>query len=378
MSFRVDPDIPFGNACDIHVEAREEATAVHFAADPHGGPESLWFCFRIVRESDAPLPKRFQLVLDHSQNMLGANRPETLRPVIRHEGGDWERLGPGTAQPLPDGRLSIIWETIAPEASLDVAFCYPYGDEDLSSLVEDLGPPWRFDTIGVSQLGRPLRRLSNCPGEAPGTRPGFYFVARQHSGESPGSWVLDGVLRQLSEMGDKGPLVWAVPNANPDGVMAGDYGKDNFPYDLNRAWGSPPMRHETLVMRRDCVLWSERCRPTLCLDFHAPGASESAGCYFFLPEPDAFPQQHAEAEKWSDALAASMGEELMSDPAGRVASYRSRWETPSFTQFVCEQLNMCGMTLETPYAVVRDLVLTREMYVETGRRLASGLAEALK
>ena len=79
-------------------------------------------------------------------------------------------------------------------------------------------------------------------------------------------------------------------------------------YDLNRAWGTPPMRHETLVMKRDCLLWAGRCRPALCLDFHAPGASEGGGCYFFVPGPDAFPEQHQDAQEWTDALASAMGE----------------------------------------------------------------------
>ena len=42
-----------------------------------------------------------------------------------------------------------------------------------------------------------------------------------------------------------------------DDVLSGAYGKDPFPHDLNRAWGDPPMRHETLVMRHDIRRWAE-------------------------------------------------------------------------------------------------------------------------
>jgi len=376
VTYRVDTEIPFGNVCDARVETTGPNVDVHFAADPHGGPESLWFCFRVVHTS-ADLPRRFRLVLNHSQNMLGASRPEALLPVVRMEGGDWERLPGGTPEMGADGRVRVVWETAPPNTSLDVAICYPYGSADLVSLVEDLGSAWSQDTIGVSQGGRPLQRISNAPGEDGATRPGVYLTARQHSGETPGSWVLEGVLRGLADAGDDAPLVWAVPLTNPDGIEAGDYGKDNFPYDLNRAWGRPPMRHETLVIQNDCRRWASRCQPVLCLDFHAPGASEADGCYFFLPNPDSSPEFHKAGEQWARTLAESMGTSYIAAPPGRVASYRSRWETPSFTQFSCQDLNVCGLTLEVPYGLSKHLVLTREAYADIGRRLAEGLIQVI-
>jgi hypothetical protein len=32
-----------------------------------------------------------------------------------------------------------------------------------------------------------------------------------------------------------------------------------------------------------------------------------------------------------------------------------------------------GVTVETPYAIIRDTVMTREKYQEAGRRIADGL-----
>ena len=116
-------------------------------------------------------------------------------------------------------------------------------------MIQETGSFWRVDTIGVSQGGRPLLRLSNDYGRPKGERPGVFLMARQHSGEVSGAWVLDGVLRRFAELGEAAPLVWAIPLANIDSVEQGDYGKDNFPYDMNRAWGKLPMRHETLVLQ---------------------------------------------------------------------------------------------------------------------------------
>jgi hypothetical protein len=273
MAFKIDTDIPYGNVCDVSVTEREGMTEVSFAADPHGGPECLWFCFRLIQVAPTTgFNRKIRLVLKHSFNMLGGGNSLNMRPVIRRVETDWERLDAPLVEKLPDGRNLVAWVIDAPEPFVDVAYCYPYGRSDVDTLLSETDGYWRADTIGVSQEGRPLIRLSNSYGEVDSNRPGLYLLARQHSGETSGSWVLDGFLRHTASLGDSAPLIWSVPLANIDGVERGDYGKDNFPYDLNRAWGTPPMRHEVLVFQRDMQRWKERCRPVLGIDFHAPGA----------------------------------------------------------------------------------------------------------
>jgi murein tripeptide amidase MpaA len=264
----------------------------------------------------------------------------------------------------------------APASWVDVALCYPYGQDDVQALAAESGGCWRSDVIGVSQSGRPLVRLSNSPGEPGGSRPGLFLVARQHSGETPGSWVLDGLLRRLAR--DRSDaLVWAVPLANADGVAQGDYGKDNFPYDLNRAWRPPPMRHETVVYERDIRRWSERCRPCLALDFHAPGACETEGVYAYLPKPEVFLRLHDESARWADALAEALAPRYAASPFRRVARYASRWETPSLCEFVAKVYRIPALALETPYSRCGATVLTREGYREVGASIADAVLRRL-
>src|SRR5690606_20700503 len=122
-------------------------------------------------------------------------------------------------------------------------------------------------------------------GDEARTMPGVYLIARQHSGETPGSWLLDGVVRYLStpegQQISRNMCVWAVPFADPDGVADGSYGKDQTPWDLNRAWGSP-RRPEINAIQRDVHRWARRCRPQAIVDLHAPGYSER-GFYFWAP-----------------------------------------------------------------------------------------------
>ncbi len=374
---QVEANVPYGNVADVCVEGEEDAVEVSFAAHPHSGPECLWFCFRIVNTGRAMGRQSLRLVLKHPGNMLGGSNLANMRPVLRAEGDEWERLPAGTVEELPDGRRRVMWEIGCPATRAEVAFCYPYGPPDVEALVQETDGFWRADTIGVSHQGRPIIRLSNNFGAKGGEAPGLFVISRQHSGETPGSWVLDGFLRHLAAKGAAIPVVWAVPIANVDGVVHGDYGKDSFPYDLNRAWGNPPMRHEALVMQRDIGRWVERCRPALGIDFHAPGACEADGVYCYLPRPELYGERHQQALPWAAAIEEALTSESAAEPFDRVADYPSRWETPGFVSYLCEQHDICALTIETPYALIKGRVLTQDAYREIGRRMADGVLTRL-
>ncbi len=374
MGLRVETTLPMMNAAAVAVGARDGIMEVAFAPHPHGGPEVLWFNFRVVRDGETP-PKgsKFRLALKNPDLMLGGGEPRNLRPVIRRGDGDWERLGEGAREEIADGRIRMVWTVPVPETALEFAVCYPYGLADLAQLRQDAGSTWTAATIGLSQGGRSVTRLSSEPGMSGGTKPGLYLVARQHAGETPGSWVLDGFLRWVAAHRESAPLVWAVPFADIDGVEQGDYGKDKFPYDLNRAWGDPPMRHETLVISHDMRRWASRCKPAFALDFHAPGACEAEGIYAFLPDPRKYPLEHKAAERWAALLNGALVPKFVSEKVDRVASYASRWNTPNFVQHCFARLNVPALTVEIPYALCGKSVFTRELYREAGERIAAAI-----
>jgi hypothetical protein len=65
-------------------------------------------------------------------------------------------------------------------------------------------------------------------------------------------------------------------------------------------------------------------------------------------------------------------------PFGRVANYRSRWETPTFASYCWTNHRIPGFTIENPYAMVGDLLLTRERYQEAGKLMAWAVVENLR
>ncbi len=371
MTWHVESGTPYRNVCDLDYRSRDGLEELSFAAAPHGGPETLWFCFRLVRDG-APAARPLRLVLKHPDTMLGGHRPPGLRPVVRTASMDWWRLPEPEVRHLPDGRSEWCWELSPTDDWLDVALCYPYGRDEVAALRSRCGGACAEDTIGVSHASRPIARLANDYGQEGGERPGVYCIARQHSGEVSGSWALDGFLERTAELGPAAPLVWAVPLSNIDGVEQGDYGKDNYPYDLNRAW-EPLMRHETLVISKDILRWRQRCRPVVVLDWHAPGGTESDGIYVFGPHPDRVPDLLTAAEPWLAALAEALGP-LGAERFSLFVNYRSRWETLSLGRWVRERLELLSLTFEVSYAMSREGVLTRERYQQAGRLLADAVA----
>jgi hypothetical protein len=374
MSLKVNTRIPFGNADVVDIRPDPSLPEVRFAAGPHGGPESLWFCFELVEtEPEREHAAKLKLTLKFLRNMLGCEDPAALKPVYKPEGQQWFRMKSGTPEGAADGQMSVSWTMPYPAPSTSIAFCYPYGRPELNSLLQKSKGFWRQDSIGMSQAGRTISRVSNTYGKAGAHQAGIYLVARQHSGETPGSWVLDGMLQQFSRAKKNSFLIWAVPFANVDGIVMGDYGKDNYPYDLNRAWGTPPMRHETLVIQNDMQEWARRCRPRLVLDLHAPGGSESDGLYTFLPPQDGVEDAHRDAVAWANVLKQGLGQEYAADTFKRIADHPSRWTTPNLAAYAAETFQIPALSLETPYASCGTLVMQAKQYREAGKRIADAI-----
>ncbi len=377
MALYVTDEIPHGNVCGVRIEDEADPPVVGFTADPHGAPESLWFCFRVGDEAGEGGGK-LRLELDHVDTLLGGGRePTNIRPVLRYAGDDWRRLDAGEVIEDADGCRKVAWTVNAPRTHFDLAVCYPYGMAELTEALGATGDYWTARTIGVSHAGRPLVRLANDFGQADGDRPGVFLVARQHAGETPGSWVLDGLLREMPH--HDAPVTWVIPLAHVDGVVDGDYGKDPFPWDVNRAWQRPSMRHENHCYLYDFGRWKKRCRPLAVLDLHAPGLSEGRGAYLHLPDLSAR-EIGWYLQRWTPHLAEAFGELGREEFVNRVrwvsrTNYYRIERPPTLSSWAAEQITGFSATVEIPYALAGETVLTREIYRDLGARMARALCQ---
>jgi hypothetical protein len=379
MPLKATTKLPFGNARRLRVLSAGETPEIRFTPDPAGGPECCWFCFRLVETEPRPgLDGQVRIVLEHFANLPGGNRPAACIPVYRPQGQGWSRLTGGHEQLEPDGQVSACWEVPYPSPAVDVAFCYPYGPEALQHLVSRTKGYWQQDVIGVSQQGRELVRLRNGAADVGGRAAGVYLVARQHAGETPGSWVLDGLLQSLASSRKHHLLVWAAPFADIDGVMTGAYGKDRYPWDLDRAWSRPCMRHETRVLAGDMLRWKERCRPALVLDLHAPGACDTDGVYCCLPGEAACGETATAAAKFTKVLRDVLSADYAAEPFTRAADESGRWPGWTLQDFACRELGVPALKVQTPYASAGKTLLSPKRYRDIGRSLAAAMIQKFR
>ncbi|MEX2387034.1 MAG: hypothetical protein WD534_04070 [Phycisphaeraceae bacterium] len=387
----VSTAVASGNACVLAVESGGDLPEVHFTPSPMGGPEAMWFCFELTAATDPP-PAGIRCVMHLVDNLLGGGDGRAgFHPVFKTAQQEWTRVAAVEGDELPDGRPVVSWTVPGDQGPVCVALCYPYAAAEREALERDLTPAFRSDVVAVTQENRPLCRLSNDPGQAEAARPGIYCFARQHAGETPGSWVLDGLLRAMAAAGDKAPLVWAVPMVDLDGVLAGQYGKDRYPWDFNRAWGSQrypqamleqtgthAMRYETHCLQNDLLRWKKRCKPLMVLDFHAPAMCEQDGIYCYVRHLGEDGRPDAGHRPWVEAFQAAVDGQVAATAFARTGKYRSRWETARISDFVNEALNLPAVTFEVPYACTRQTLLTRESYQHAGQRLAEAIVTRLQ
>lgn len=373
MPEAISADFPGGNVGLSQVNILPDCVKVAFTAHPRGGPEALWFYFRLHTPLAGAADLPVELILEHPDNLLMYGGPDGVYPAIRSNDEDWQRLPGGREEVLPDGRRRFCWSLGKLAHPVEIALSPPYGQPEYRKLLHDLGDQVKNDVIGMTPNGRALERVSNNYGEPGSAHPGVYMLARQHAGETPGSWVWDGLCRALATPARKELLLWGVPFADRDGVDEGRYGKDAYPYDLNRAWGEPPMRHETMVIGHDIRRWQARCRPRLILDLHAPTGAQHDGLYVYLPKKGSA-DVLKQAESWADRLHDALGPQGVSSRFKRIATYPSRWSTPNFTEFAAS-LGIPALTVEIPYGMIGTRALLPADYQAIGKALADALAK---
>ena len=302
-----------------------------------------------------------------------------VRPVVRTDGGPWQRVGAcRVAGRALDGRV-LTFDTGAGCNEAETAFCYPYGPEDLEGTLAACGEVWNGHDLGLTGAGRPLPRLrSRTPGRG---RPAAvaYVTARQHAGETPGSWVLDGLLRAVAEADATGPLRqvewWAAPFVDLDGAIEGNYGKDALPWDFNRAWAQMPMRPEVLTIQRDMRRFARRALRRIVVDLHGPAAAEH-GLYQFVCRDEGPPEQREAQLSFSPYLVAEFPD-VDAEQLVRVPRYPSRWNAlETITSWVWHGLdNTVGVSIETAYQSLDGRNwLNPEGYRGVGRRIARAVA----
>ena len=271
-------DFAGGNGQIHRIHSSSDTWDVTFAAESRGGePRPLWFYFRL-NELEPSTHRYVRLhILNAAQCMGDPLGWTNNRLVYRAADGAWQRSEMCTVQKQPDYTLDTVCRIPCIASEMEVAFCYPYTESDFQQAI---GQDTSAAVIGVTSHGRPIHRY--ILGHPSRDTKGLYVIARQHSSEVTGSYLLDGMIRAAREEPTSGSL-WCVPFGDTDGVAEGLYGKDQRAGDFNRAWDwFFARRTETAAMFYDIEQFREATEPIWVLDLHSPGHDETSS-YFVTP-----------------------------------------------------------------------------------------------
>jgi hypothetical protein len=375
MSVQLKSRFPGGNGRFLGLETSGSEPELFFAPESHGGAEALWFNVRLEDQAPtAPLPQQLRITIPYADTLVGAGELHALRPAYHPEGKGWFRASAGAVAVTPDGRQAITWTIPYPELPTQFALCYPYGRRELKGLIDKSKGYWRAAELGLSGAGNPLPRLSNNDGSMGSTKPpGLYLAARLHGGETPASWVLDGMLR-LFARAKRNPLtIWVAPLGDLDGVESGSYASKSGVPDLKHGWGVPPARHEALLLQQDLKRWCKRTTPLLALELGAVyGGDGSDGAVAQLPAgcPDALGKS---TTAWCNVLRDALSPDYAATPFMADAAATADPADRGFTEFATQALEVPAISLAVSYALSGTQILTQKRYREMGEALAEAI-----
>jgi len=376
---KVAPARHCGNGLVLGIEGTEKPV-IRFLAECRECTEFMWFNMT-ARDTGG---RRLRFVWENAHYSLGSHKDlPNVRPVYRQDDGEWKRVGEVEIEERLEGPR-LIFETPEGGNVIDAALCYPYGERELSATLKKLKRRPEQTVAGLTTKGRPIRRFrfaANEPARRGGTAkpPGVYMIARQHSGETPGSLAMDGVFRALGEGLGADVEWWLLPFVDLDGVEDGNYGKDALPIDFNRAWGRMPMRPELKGIQSDIRTFAAVTAPQLLLDLHAPGYGED-GIYTFLPREERPEKQRQAVLSWAEKLNTRLVEAFNRSQATycRVPNYASRWDyNDTSGTWAWEYAKIMGACTEISYQSYGGERLDIEAYRMAGRSIALAVMDFL-
>lgn len=265
MTTTVDSDFPGGRIEVIQLPKRgpiELAIAQDSASDVR-----QWFAFRVGSQTSAER----ELVLSNAGQVTFPNAWPGYRVMASSDGRRWYR-----ASTQYDGEsLSIRHRPRGP--STYYAYFATYSLARLDRLLEHVSPAAQVEHIGRSAQGRPLPVVRIGAGET-----AIWILARQHPGEIPASFAMEGLLRRLAASEDEAvatllqeATLYLAPLVDLDGAALGNMRTSATGVNLNRVWDVPDAGQSPEVVALLAAM--ERSGVDLFIDIHA---DESSPCAF--------------------------------------------------------------------------------------------------
>lgn len=312
-----------------------------------------WFYWAFCIEGAGNRTLRFHM----QQNRLGY-----WGPAISHDLKSWRWLEHSEGD-------SFIYSFSENENKVYFAHSLLYHPERFSELVKEL-------SINVFELckSRKKRSVPACL-MGSGNR-SVILTARHHACESTGSYVLEGVLRELALQPISDARILCVPFVDYDGVVDGDQGKARKPHDHNRDYSPKGSIYpETSAIRS----YADTYGCHYGFDFHSPWHKGGENDTFFIVRPDA--EKEARTERFSRILEKQITPRSMHYVTENDHRPSVGWNRPSFAfGYTMMHRAECELahSFESAYFGTADNKTTPEGLIELGRCYARAIREYME
>ncbi|KAL0021131.1 hypothetical protein WJX77_002577 [Trebouxia sp. C0004] len=289
-------NIGFARAADSGLEYD-----INVRQDTYGPKHRLWFHFQMRGGTQGQ-----RVVL----NFVNFSKARALyrcgmTPLVRSESQpQWARLPPCNCFYYKSPRhrtsnvLSVLFTIDRPKEVYEFAYTYPYSYTKLQRWLlswERLHLPYlqrhllcrspqmkRIDALVIEEVLTDVGQV----------RPMVFVTARVHPGETPASFVANGLVdwllgsSTLAVQLRRHVTIVVVPMLNPDGVFLGNYRTDAGGLDMNRLWGCASQDLEPALYHVLQLLHRYDADPAysldVFLDIHGHSASR---CGFLFSNP---------------------------------------------------------------------------------------------
>ena len=210
-------------------------------------------------------------------------------PLYRQK---WKRV-PGDIKQIRKGEMLDQMFQINVSSSVKktdyifVSYAYPYTFKDYLYSIKEIkekcasNEAIHFESRELvrSLEGRPVHLLTICSKRALiNQKPVIFLTGRVHSGETPASYMIQGIMDKLTEFGQVQTEILLnhyifkmIPMLNPDGVARGYWRLDTLGLNLNSYYKDPSRDvHPTIWATKDAVTQEHKCgKLKMYVDFHA-------------------------------------------------------------------------------------------------------------
>ena len=379
--FEWSTDFEAGAAENLHCR-KDGSIGFSIPKDP-GGNEYLWFYFKVSSDSKKPL----EFVLENAESAHQTGwRWKISRPLFSTDGRTWIRAKEtsykdvfGLASKL--GRRPVFrFRSPITADTLWVAYSYPYTNSDLTAFLKTIENSQNvaISALGKSQEGREIVKVQIIEDQVldKEKKPWIWFIGREHPGETPLSFVCEGIIGALlnSIVGDRLRENFdftLIPMLNVDGVAHGYYYHNASGINLSTDWVE--FKSGEVRVLRDALSADIQNRDVrLLINLHS--ANDPTKGHFFLIIPsDKLKDEDAKFQKRLLLAADKKHPQLQAHSTVHLRTMSGITGNALYRDF-----GLYNFYLESNYSAGADgSIVTPQSLREVGAALVEALSQAL-